>query len=99
VSLRPLFESPENTRSIHIVSWRMKVGIADPEKISIDRQRHGKHISAVTNNHATEELLKAVFSKRSVPRLLTENKLAIFQGAHRSANCIRHSVCHMFVII
>jgi hypothetical protein len=37
----------------------MKAGIADPENTSIVRQRHGKHVSAVTNNHAeTEELLE-----------------------------------------
>jgi hypothetical protein len=36
----------------------MKAGIADPEKTSIARQWHGKHISIVTNNYVTtEELL------------------------------------------
>jgi hypothetical protein len=40
----------------------MKAGIANPQKTSIARQRHGKHVCAVTNNHATtEELLEAVF--------------------------------------
>jgi hypothetical protein len=37
----------------------MKAGIADPENPSIARQRHGKHVSVVTNNYATtEELLE-----------------------------------------
>jgi hypothetical protein len=48
----------------------MKAGIANPEKIFIARQRHGKHVSEVSNNHATtKELLEVVFSMRSVPRL------------------------------
>jgi hypothetical protein len=52
----------------------MKAGIAVPEKTSIDRQRHDKHISAVKNNHATtEELLEAVFSMQFVLRLYKEN--------------------------
>jgi hypothetical protein len=55
---------------VYIVTWRMKAGIAHSEKTSITKQRHGKHVSAVTNNHATkEELLEAVVSIRSVPRL------------------------------
>jgi hypothetical protein len=54
----------------------MKAGIADPEKISTARQRHSKHVSAVTNNNiATEDLLEDVFSMRSVPRLYEENQL------------------------
>jgi hypothetical protein len=48
----------------------MNAGIADPEKASTAKQRHGKHFSMVTNNHATtEELLEAVISTLSVPRL------------------------------
>jgi hypothetical protein len=40
------------------------------------RQRHGKHVSAVTNNHATtEDLLEAVFSMLSVPWLYEDNQL------------------------
>jgi hypothetical protein len=41
----------------------MKAGRADPEKTSIARQRHGKLVSIITNNHATteEELFEAVF--------------------------------------
>jgi hypothetical protein len=42
-----------------VTGWK-KAGIAD--KTSIARQRHGKRVSAVTNNRATtEELLEAVF--------------------------------------
>jgi hypothetical protein len=48
----------------------MKAGTANPENTSIVRQRHGKTVSAVMNNHATiEELLEAVFSRRFVSRL------------------------------
>jgi hypothetical protein len=48
----------------------MKAGIANTEKIAIARQRHGKHVSAVKNKHATiEELLEAV------PRQYKENQL------------------------
>jgi hypothetical protein len=37
--------------------------------------KSGKHVSAVTNNHATtEELLEAAFPVRSVPRLYNENQ-------------------------
>jgi hypothetical protein len=52
----------------------MKAGISDPETTPIASQRHGKHDSAVTNDHATEELLEAVFSMRSVPRSYNENQ-------------------------
>jgi hypothetical protein len=53
----------------------MKARLADPENTSIARARHGKHVCAVTNNHATtDELFKAVFSMRSVPRLYEENQ-------------------------
>jgi hypothetical protein len=48
----------------------MKDGMSDPEMISIIRQRHGKPVSAITNNiSATEELLEAVFSMQSVSSL------------------------------
>jgi hypothetical protein len=48
----------------------MKAGIADPEMISIIRQRHDKHVSAVMNNNlATEELLEVVFSVHSISSL------------------------------
>jgi hypothetical protein len=53
----------------------MKARIADPEKISIARQRHGKQASLVTNIHATtEELLETVFFMHSVSRLYKENQ-------------------------
>jgi hypothetical protein len=39
----------------------MKARIADPEKTTIARQQHDKHFSAVMNNHATIEVLEAVF--------------------------------------
>jgi hypothetical protein len=35
---------------------------------------HGKHISAAMNQHAIEELLEAVFSMWSAPRLYNEDK-------------------------
>jgi hypothetical protein len=53
----------------------MKAGVAAPENTSITRERNSKHVSAVTNNHAkTEELLEAVFSMLSVPRLYKKNQ-------------------------
>jgi hypothetical protein len=33
----------------------MKAEIEDPEKTSIAKRRHGKHVSVVTNNHAKTE--------------------------------------------
>jgi hypothetical protein len=46
---------------------------SDPEKTSTSKQRHGKHVSAVANNHATiEELLEAAISVWSVPRIYKE---------------------------
>jgi hypothetical protein len=51
----------------------MKAGIADSEKTSNARQWSGKYISTITNNSSTiEELLEAVFSIQSVPRLYKE---------------------------
>jgi hypothetical protein len=53
----------------------MKAEIADPENTSIAKQWHGKHLSALTNNHATtKELLEAVFSVQSVRRLCKEKQ-------------------------
>jgi hypothetical protein len=40
------------TEILNTVTWWRKAGITDPEKTSVIRQRHGKHVSAVTNNHA-----------------------------------------------
>jgi uncharacterized protein YabN with tetrapyrrole methylase and pyrophosphatase domain len=46
-----------------------------PRETSSARQRHGKHVSAVTNNHATtEELSDVVFSMWSVSRLYKEDQ-------------------------
>jgi hypothetical protein len=43
------------------------------ERVAVARQRRGKHFSAAKNQHATiEELLKAMFSMRSVRRLYSE---------------------------
>jgi hypothetical protein len=53
----------------------MKAGTAESEKTSIARQRYGKHFSAITNNDTKEELLKVMFSTRSVLRLYRENQL------------------------
>jgi hypothetical protein len=52
------------------------------------RQQHGKHLSAAADTCATvEELLDAVFSTWSVPRLHDENHPA-FEYLHRSpASC------------
>jgi hypothetical protein len=51
----------------------MKMEIADSEKTSIARQWLGKHVSTVTNNHATtEEFFEAVFFMQSVLRLCKE---------------------------
>jgi hypothetical protein len=53
----------------------MKSWIADPEKTSITRQQHDKHVPTVTDNYTTvEELLEAVFSMWSVLRLYKENQ-------------------------
>jgi hypothetical protein len=52
----------------------MKAGITDPENTSIAEQRHRKHVSAVTNNYPTPgELMEALFSMRSVPKLCKKN--------------------------
>jgi hypothetical protein len=63
-------------RWMNIVTWQRKVRVGDSEKTSIARQWHSKHVSTVTNNHATEELLVVVFSIGSVPRLYKENQLS-----------------------
>jgi hypothetical protein len=53
----------------------MKARIADPEKTSIARKRHAKHVPTVTNNHTTlDELLEAMISVWSVLRLYKENQ-------------------------
>jgi hypothetical protein len=52
-----------------------------PEKTSIDRKRHGKHVSLITNDRATkEELLDAMFSMRPVLKLYKENQREFSQS-------------------
>jgi hypothetical protein len=47
--------------------------IMEPEETSITRQRLSKHVPAATNTQATiEELLEAMFSVGSAPRLYNE---------------------------
>jgi hypothetical protein len=47
----------------------------EPEETAIAGQHHGKHMSAAMDTHATvEELLEAVFSVWSMPRLHGEAK-------------------------
>jgi hypothetical protein len=44
-------------------------------EVAIAKQWHGKHVSTAVNQHATiEELLEAVFSMQSVPRLYSEDQ-------------------------
>jgi hypothetical protein len=46
----------------------------EEEKAAIAKQRRGKHVSIATNKYATiEELLEAVLSGRSTPRLYNED--------------------------
>jgi hypothetical protein len=55
-----------------------------PEETAIARQRHGKHVSVAVDMHATvEELLEAVFSMWSVPRLYNENLWANYLSHER----------------
>jgi hypothetical protein len=43
---------------------------------AIAGQRHGEHVSAATNKHATiEEFLEQVFPMKSVPRLYDKDQL------------------------
>jgi hypothetical protein len=47
----------------------------EKEEEAIARQLRGKHVSASTNQHATiEELLEAMYSSWSAPRLHSENQ-------------------------
>jgi hypothetical protein len=56
------------------MTWQLKAGIVE-EEAAIARQRHGKHISTAMNKHETiEELLEAVFSMQSAPRLYNEDQ-------------------------
>jgi hypothetical protein len=61
-------------KGLYIVAYLLKARIVESEETAVARKLHGKHISSVTNTHATiEELLEAVFSLRSVPRLYKES--------------------------
>jgi hypothetical protein len=52
---------------LHIMTWRLKAGIVEPEESSNSRQRLGKQVSATTDTQATiEESLGTMFSIRSV---------------------------------
>jgi hypothetical protein len=53
----------------YIVTWQLKVGAVEQDQAAGTRQRRGKHVSAVTNQHATvDEVLEVVFYMWSVPR-------------------------------
>jgi hypothetical protein len=55
--------------------WRLEAGIAEPEQKVVARKQLDKHSSAATNTNATiGELLEAMFSMRSVPRLHTDDE-------------------------
>jgi hypothetical protein len=56
------------------VAWRVKAGVANPEKTSIPRQQHGKRVSVVTTTQQ-QELLEVVFSVWSMLSLYKENQL------------------------
>jgi hypothetical protein len=52
--------------------------MVEREEAAIARQRRCKHISAANIQHAiVDELLEAVFSVRSVPRLYSEDQREI----------------------
>jgi hypothetical protein len=49
----------------------MKAGIVQLEETAVARYRVGKQVSAATNTYATlEELLDAVFSMRSLSKII-----------------------------
>jgi hypothetical protein len=56
----------------------MKVGISDPQKTTIARQRQGKHFRGNEFHATREKLLEAVVSMRPVPQLYKENQLELF---------------------
>jgi hypothetical protein len=45
---------------------RLIAGTVETEETAIPRQRLGKHVPVARNTHATQELLNAAFSMRSV---------------------------------
>jgi hypothetical protein len=59
--------------NINIVTWHLKGGIVEPEQMAAVRLCLSKHMSAAMDMPATiEELLEAVFSMQSMPRLYSE---------------------------
>jgi hypothetical protein len=59
--------------NIDIVTLRLKARILEIEEAAVARQRRLKQVSSATNKHATtEELLEAVFSIPSLPRLYSD---------------------------
>jgi hypothetical protein len=61
--------------TINIVTWWLKTRIVEQEQRPIARQWRSKSISAAMNKHKTiEELLEAVSSVWSVPRLYNEGQ-------------------------
>jgi hypothetical protein len=57
----------------------------EPEETVVARDRLYKHVYAITSTHAAkEELLVAVFSVRSVPRLHKESTLSNSAFCHHS---------------
>jgi hypothetical protein len=58
---------------ISIVTYRLKSRSAEREETSVAREWLGKHIPVATSTHATvKELLEAMFSMQSAPRLYKE---------------------------
>jgi hypothetical protein len=55
----------------------MKIGTTAPERISVAKQRQSVQVFALTNNHATQKLLEALFPMPSLPRLCKENQLGL----------------------
>jgi hypothetical protein len=73
ISHRKLRTSSKDTA--HTVRWRLKAGIVERIDAAISRQWNDEHVSAAKNQHATiAELLEAVFSMQSLPRLYGEDQ-------------------------
>jgi hypothetical protein len=54
--------------SSHIVTWRLKVWMVEPDETFLARQRLGKHVPAATNAKVTMDCYETVFSVGSTPR-------------------------------
>jgi hypothetical protein len=50
------------SQHFNYVDWLLKVGQVEKGVAAVVKQRWGKHVSAATNQHATEEMLEAVLS-------------------------------------